>query len=190
MCTTTCPCPASNVNNDNWYTKYTSNITVDQRGRALFNRTVALTNGGNATLTPFTLLAAGTTYDNFWDCYKNLKNIDAQLANSNPNYQKKAANISEGLENFARDAEAALNCNGICYYGLFFYFQKINVGPPYKNCIKGLQDAFGSKPLGIGILLLVSFALTVITHITSWAICCRCCAPKDSKEKENNEKFK
>jgi hypothetical protein len=150
---------------------------------------VALTNGGNSSLVPFTLAAAGKTYDNFWECYINLLNIDQQMANVNPNYQKKAANISEGVAQFARDIEAGLNCNGICYYGLFFYFQKINVGPPFKNCIQGLQDVFGSKPLGIGILLLISFALTALAHIISWSICCRCCGPKDSKEKEG-EKFK
>jgi hypothetical protein len=44
------------------------------------------------------------------------------MSNIDPKYQKKAANISEGLEAFARDVEASLNCNGICYPGLFFYF--------------------------------------------------------------------
>lgn len=101
----------------------------------------------------------------------------------NPNYQSKAANFSEGFETFARDVEASLSCNGICYPGLFFYFQTIYNGPPTKNCIEGLQNLFGSKPLGIGILLLISFALTVITHITSWAMCCRCCAAKETKDK-------
>lgn len=85
--------------------------------------------------------------------------------------------------------ETTLNCNGICYPGLFFYFKTIFNGPPTKNCIKGIQDVFGDKARSIGILLLISFALTSITYITSWAICCRCCAPKDSKEKEK-DKFK
>lgn len=111
------------------------------------------------------------------------------MANANSNYQRKAANISEGVENFARDVEASLNCNGVCYPGLFYYFRTINSGPPSKNCIDGIRDVFGDKALAIGVLLLVSFVLTSLTHITSWAICCRCCAPKDSKEKEK-DKFK
>jgi hypothetical protein len=89
--------------------------------------------------------------------------------------------LSEGFENFARNVEENLNCNGICYPGIFYYFKTLDNGPPKANCLDGLKKAFGSKPLGIGILLIISFVLTVFTHITAWSMCCRCCAPKERK---------
>lgn len=192
MCTSSCPCPiataggngtgSNNITNA-WYLKYNA-TSVDQYARAKFNRTVLLATT-NSSLTPFTLAnnTSQTSYENFWDCYKHLENLDEQMASTNPNYQKKVVQLSEGFENFARDVEAGLNCNGICFYGLFFYFQNVYVGPPTQNCVEGLKNAFKDKPIAIGILLLISFVLTVFAHITSWSVCefCRCC-----KKKQNN----
>lgn len=182
MCTPACPCSSSG----NWYSLYKSTSivpeygfrTVDKYARDRFNRTVSTSNGGNNTLTAFTVTSSGITYNNFWGCYLNIKDLDAQFKKANPTYQSKMVYLSEGFENFARNAEAALDCSGICYPGIFYYFKPIDNGPPVNNCVSGLKKAFGSKPLGIGILLLISFVLTAFTHLASWSICCRCCAPK------------
>jgi len=185
LCTKACPCPATG----SWYSLYLSNNvvpeygyrTVDKYARDRFSRTVLASNGGNSTLTPFYLSSSGT-YSNFWDCYLHLQALDAAAASADPKYQSQIVSISEGFENFARNTEASLDCSGICYPGIFYYFKTIDNGPPVNNCLSGLKKAFGSKPLAIGILLVISFVLTVFTHLASWSMCCRCCAPKKGAE--------
>ena len=191
MCTSTCPCPPATTSN--WYSIYLNstftvqNYTFNAETYAhVFNRTLS-TVTTSTTLTPFKLgTSKNGTYDNFWDCYTYMKGIDAAQAQLNSTYKSKVVSISDGFQNFATNVESALNCNGICYPGLFYYFKTLYTGPPQKNCVDGLTSIFGSKPLGIGILLLISFVLTVFTHITTWSICCHCCAPKETKEKWNN----
>jgi len=121
-----------------------------------------------------------TAYDNFWDCYQYLSGIDKQLAQINATYQPQVKSVSASMKKFAQSVEDTLNCNGVCYPGLFYYFKTIYNGPPTQNCISGLTDIMGSNPLGIGVLLLVSFALTIFVHIGSWSMCCQCCAAKDT----------
>ncbi len=86
-------------------------------------------------------------------------------------YYSGVPNITAGFKKFATDFEKSLNCNGICYPGLFYYFRSIKEGPPSKNCINGFTELFKDKALAIGILLLVSFFLTFLSHINSYPIC-------------------
>ena len=69
--------------------------------------------------------------------------------------------------------EDEFSCQGICRVGAFFYFRKIQEGPPTKNCLTGLKETFKDKPLAIGIILLVSFALTFFAFITTFSLCYR-----------------
>lgn len=102
----------------------------------------------------------------------------------NPSYQRRVKLVGKEFENFARDFESSLNCNGICYPGLFFYFKTVRDGPPMKNCVDGLTTLFKDKPLAIGILLLVSFVLTFFAHINSYPICAcsKCCQAKPNEK--------
>jgi hypothetical protein len=93
--------------------------------------------------------------------------------------------LSKDFENLARNVEENLNCNGICSPGIFYYFKTLDNGPPKASCLSGIKkeffSTFNSKPLGIGILLIISFVLTLLTHITAWTMCCKCCSPKERK---------
>jgi hypothetical protein len=58
MCTVSCPCPESNSSTGNWYTKYTSNKTIDEYAATNFSRTVNRTASANSiakNLTIFTI---------------------------------------------------------------------------------------------------------------------------------------
>jgi len=72
-----------------------------------------------------------------------------------------------------RTLESDFTCNGICKSGPFFYFKNVVDGPPTKNCLTGIKDVFKEKPLAIGIILLVSFALTFVALFTTYALCCK-----------------
>jgi hypothetical protein len=191
MCTSTCPCPVPT--NQTWYSKYTNAAPYTYQGKNYsaeawantFNRTLALVaNPLKPSLVPFKVVngTGSTAYDNFWDCYQYLSGIDKQLAQVNSSYQPQVQSVSASMKNFAQSVESSLNCNGICYPGLFYYFKTVYSGPPTQNCIAGLTAIMGNNPLGIGILLLVSFLLTIFVHIASWSMCCRCCAAKDTKD--------
>ena len=70
--------------------------------------------------------------------------------------------------------ESDFDCNGICTTGSFFYFRKVQEGPPLKNCINGVKDTFKDKPLAIGIILIVSFVLTFLSVFIVYGFyCCR-----------------
>ena len=101
------------------------------------------------------------------------------INSNNTNFQT----ISTGVYNFMQNVESALNCNGVCQPGLFYYFKTLASGPPMQNCITGLQNIFLNKPMGIGIVLLISFFLTLLTCIASMSMCCQCCAPKETKDR-------
>lgn len=104
----------------------------------------------------------------------------------NPAYQRRIEDFGDSFEGFARDFESSLSCNGICYPGLFYYFKPLMAGPPGDNCIEGINKLFKGRPLGIGILLLVSFVLTVFAHINSYPICAcsKCCQAKPNPKEE------
>jgi hypothetical protein len=51
-----------------------------------------------------------------------LNNLELKQLSQNPKYERKVKQISDGFEQFARKFESELNCNGVCYPGLFFYF--------------------------------------------------------------------
>lgn len=154
----------------------------------MFQRTIKTTSSSSSITAFYFANATEVSYNNFWSCYANISSIDATLSSSNSNYQSRITQVSTAVQNFVQNVEAGLNCNGICYYGLFYYFQTLAAGPPTQNCVTGLTSIFGSKPLGIGILLLISFLLTLFTFIASWSMCCRCCAPKETKDTWNMRK--
>lgn len=194
LCTDLCPCPTGMTG---WIQKFTSSKSYESiyptfRDRAAqkFKRNFTITtsikdyqsfSSVNANLPLFVNSTAGAvTFDNFWDCYQNLNNLELSQLSKNPNYQRKVTQISDGFEEFARKFETELSCNGICYPGLFFYFNKLEVGPPQVNCISGLNNILKGKPLPIGILLLISCFLTFLSHINSYPICAcsKCCQAK------------
>jgi hypothetical protein len=199
LCTEQCPCPPS-TSSDNWLTKFTSAGSydamyasfsaraADTKFKRNFTTTTNLTeyrnafNGGRNTP-----LYVNTTknYDNFFSCYGAVSDLEDVEVLKNPSYQRRIKPVTANFEKFAQDFESSLNCNGICYPGLFFYFKNIRQGPPMKNCVDGLTTIFKDKPLAIGILLLVSFVLTVFAHLNSYPICAcsKCCQAKPNEEK-------
>ena len=198
LCTDTCPCPVS-APSTGWLSKFIQAKSYEQmypdftsRARLKFRRNFTITTNvreyTNASNSGWNLplyvnaTAGAITYDNFWACYQNLNKLELAQLSKNPNYVRKVTQITDGFEQFARKFESELNCNGICYPGLFFYFSKLNAGPPVKNCVTGLQDLFKGKPLPIGILLLISAFLAFISHINSYPICAcsKCCQAKKS----------
>lgn len=126
------------------------------------------------------------TYDNFYDCYLAVSNLEDVEITKNPSYQRRVRKVGQEFEKFARDFESSLNCNGICYPGLFYYFKSIRSGPPTNNCIEGITTLFKDKPVAIGILLLVSFVMTFFAHINSYPICAcsKCCQAKTDDQKK------
>lgn len=184
MCTTTCPCPQplTYTANPNWYNLFTANASFEVAANS-YNRTISTTPSTyNPNLVPFTFASGNTSYDNFAACYAAVTSIDNTLSSSNPSYQKRITQVSADFTNFASNVESALNCNGICTPGLFYYFKTIASGPPTSNCITGLQTIFAGKPVGIGVILLISVFMIMLTNFAAWSMCCRCCAPKEVKD--------
>jgi len=106
------------------------------RARLMFKRNFTITNNlkeftdaRNNNINPplyVNATANAKTYDNFWDCYQNLNNLELKQLSQNPKYERKVKQITDSFEQFARKFENELSCNGICYPGLFFYFSKLN----------------------------------------------------------------
>ena len=148
MCTPTCPCP--NPVTTPWMANYLKATSYDSTyptyekwinakfGRTLTTATVAAAS--TAPLQPiFVSATAGVvTYNNFWDCYQKIAQLDAANVTTNANFNRRVAKLSDNFETFARDVEGGLNCNGVCYPGMFYYFQPITTPPPTVNCINGL----------------------------------------------------
>lgn len=84
----------------------------------------------------------------------------------------KLKNITVEMQEFVEQIEGEFNCSGVCTPGPFFWFAKLDQGPPEQNCIEGIRAAFRSKPLAVGVVLLVTFVLTFATFITQFSICC------------------
>ena len=192
MCTTSCPCAPSIANGTSkgWFSNYINAGNRTYFGKTydiesyvnLFNRTLNNKTG----YTNFTFSASSTNtssyYTNFWDCYNYVSGLQAQQAAVNPKYNQTLATVSTDFVSFARDLENTLNCNGICYPGLFYYFKTVYNGIPTQNCLDGITKILAGNPLGMGILLLISFILTIFVHFATWSMCCKCCAPKESKD--------
>lgn len=161
---------------------------ADTKFKRNFTTTTNLTEYRNAIAanrnTPL-YVNSTKNYDNFFECYSAVVALEDIEFAKNKNYQRRITPVSNGFRTFAKDFETAVNCNGICYPGLFFYFKSIREGPPMKNCVDSLSLLFKDKPLAIGILLLVSFILTVFAHINSYPICAcsKCCNAKPNEEK-------
>lgn len=62
---------------------------------------------------------------------------------------------------------------GICHTGIFYFYGDVVNGPPKGRCLSNIETTLGKKPLVIGILLLVSFFLTLLVVFTSSALCCK-----------------
>lgn len=111
--------------------------------------------------------ATGSTvanYSTYWDCYSAVK----KASGSN------VKEISSNMKDLLQTIEDEFNCNGICNpSGIFYFFQKVQSGPPSKSCINGIKDAFRDKPLAIGIILLVACFLTLLTFLTVYGLCCK-----------------
>ena len=176
LCTDDCKCPQSNSSN-NWLPQYQTS-DLEKRANSL-NRTVyAVPKVG---MKNFVFAAnSETAITNFLDCQIKLQNSQQSSTASPSAKQFEAA--KDGLKDFAKAVEDTFMCNGICSPGLFYYVKPVTDGAPTKNCVDGVTEMFKGKPLGIGILLLISFVLTVITHMISWSMCCRCCGPKEKKD--------
>ena len=206
LCTEQCPCPPS-TSSDNWLALYTSAGSYDAmytsfaarangKFRRNFTTTANLTEFRNAVANnrnPPLYVNSTSNFDNFYACYKSIEEKESAEIIKNPSYQRRMKTVDKSFETFARDFESNLNCNGICYPGLFYYFKSVKSGPPMKNCIDGVTVLFKDKPLAIGILLLVSFVLTVFAHINSYPICScsKCCEAKkneDTKDKADYHK--
>jgi len=194
LCSEQCPCPPVTATN-NWYSLYTKASSfesqyssfvqrADQKFKRNFTITSNLTEYRNAITNnrnpPLFVSSTLKNYDNFFSCYLAVIELENVELSKNKNYQRRIKPVPKNFETFARDFESALSCNGICFPGLFFYFKPITEGPPMKNCIEGITTLFKDKPLAIGILLLVSFVLTVFAHINSYPICAcsKCCQAK------------
>jgi hypothetical protein len=190
LCTAYCPCPASNLTNP-WLDKYLNSDLYEARANN-YSRTLKPVSPIGKNYSTLVLAGSGAqllvnkTYVSYWDCV-----VDAAAANSSGTPNAASAQIpkvSEGIKNFASSLESALTCNGICHPGIFYFFKSVVDGPPTRNCVDGLLDIFKDKPLGIGVLLLVSFALTAIAHLIAWGMCCRCCGAKDEKKEDEGWK--
>lgn len=77
------------------------------------------------------------------------------------------------MKDVLKAIEDEFNCNGICDAGPFYLFRAVTDGPPQKDCMTGIKDAFKDKPLAIGIILLVSAFLTIFAFITVYGLCYR-----------------
>jgi hypothetical protein len=156
LCTEQCPCPPS-TSSDNWLSKFTSAGSydalyasfsaraADTKFKRNFTTTTSLTeyrNALNAGRNTPLLVSATKNYDNFFACYGAVSDLEDAEVLRNPSYQRRIKPVSANFEKFAQDFETSLNCNGICYPGLFFYFKTIRQGPPMKNCIDGLTTLF------------------------------------------------
>ena len=87
-------------------------------------------------------------------------------------YSSSVKTIDSNIKDLIETLENDFNCNGICSPGNFFYFRKVQDGPPIKNCITGIKDQFKEKPLAIGVILIVSFALTILSVFFVYGMCC------------------
>ena len=163
MCTTYCPCP-SDLDISKW------NETLLNQN----NRTLYINSSLYPAYQPMTLADVNSTldYQNFWDCYQNISQKYQSLQNiGGGSYTKYIDTISSGVQELIRTLENELKCEGICKQGAFYYFRSIYEGPPLGNCLTEIKNSFQTKPLAIGILLLVSFFLTFLSFITTYSLC-------------------
>ncbi|CDW85397.1 tetraspanin family protein [Stylonychia lemnae] len=149
-CTSDCPCPLGTYFTD----KYNETL-MNQYNRTFTSKPI---------YQPLLQSSAANVKYTFWDCYTSIKDLSKYS-----NVEK----ISDGLESLFRTLESDFSCNGICKAGPFMYFRNITSGPPGKNCLTGIKDTFKEKPLAIGIILLVSFALTFVALFATYGLCCR-----------------
>jgi hypothetical protein len=162
MCTSnSCPCPA-----DTDFNLWAANETQVR----MWKRTTAsqpfVANGQYHT--PLFKVSAGstvTTYDNFWSCYEALS--------SSGNITNEYYKIDDRVKNVIESLEDEFTCNGVCDPGIFFFFRKIQNGPPTKACLKDFQEYVGRRPMAVGIVLLVSFFLTFCAWILTFSLCYR-----------------
>lgn len=159
MCTTFCNCPASNTTTGNWLDLYTE-TTLNSNNR---------TKGtGTSAYTTLTLSATNaTTFSTFWSCYSKLKNLGYTSVKG-----VDISSITSGTTDLISTIESEFACSGICTSGAFYFFKDIKEGPPGKNCLDGVKDAFKKWPVAIGIVLLITFFFTFCTWILSYSICC------------------
>ena len=118
---------------------------ADKNFKRNFTTTTNLTeyrNALNAGRNTPLYVSSTKNYDNFFSCYVAVSDLENAEVLKNPSYQRRIKPVSANFENFAKDFETSLNCNGICYPGLFFYFKSIKQGPPMKNCIDGMITIF------------------------------------------------
>lgn len=111
-------------------------------------------------------------YTTFTDCFNH---ILSQVVNTD--YANEFPPIPPGLLKFIRALEDSFSCNGVCYPGIFWFTKSVLNPPPTQDCLESILNIFSGKPLGMGILLLFSFLVTLLAHIFSWSVCCMCCAP-------------
>ena len=82
-----------------------------------------------------------------------------------------------------RDLEETLDCNGVCQTGIFYYFKSVLNPPPVQQWLHSFTSIIEDKTLGIGIVLMFSFALTIVVNILAFPLCCKYCKAQESKEK-------
>jgi len=199
MCTSTCPCPPTSMmatNGKPWFANYQNstakylykgaNYSMEQFANIAFGRTTTVKAGYTGFTFALNSTNTSSYYTNFWDCYNYVSGLAAKTSSSNSQYAN-FTTVSTGLANFLKDLETTLDCNGICYPGLFYYFKTVLNPPPTQQCLDGITKILAGNPLGMGILLLISFFLTIVVHITTWSMCCKCCAPKEAKDNWENK---
>lgn len=128
MCTDTCLCP-SDTDFGKW-----SETLLNQNNRTKSNVPVIVSG---KTYEPMKKAASSgtqpTVYNSFWDCYSRVKDY--------PNFDE-YYEVSEGMKELLETMESEFNCQGICKIGAFFYFKKVQDGPPNQNCLEGLKETF------------------------------------------------
>lgn len=115
----------------------------------------------------------------FWTCYND---VVAKQSNSSSSaaynstigqqYNNSLTKVNAALIDFMRSLESEFKCSGVCNPGPFYWFADLWQGPPTNNCLVGIKNAFKTKPTAVGILLLVTFLLTIVTWITQFSMCC------------------
>eukprot|EP00347_Sterkiella_histriomuscorum_P017389 403349568 len=153
-----CLCP-SDTDFSRWNEKQ-----LNLNYRTLKTTYVNVTDGKTYVQLQRAASTAVPSYDTFWKCYEYLKGFSASSSS--------VKSIDSNLKDLIETLESDFNCNGICSPGNFYFFRKVQEGPPNKNCINGIKDQFKEKPLAIGVILIVSFFLTTMSVFLVYGMCC------------------
>ena len=184
FCTESCPCPAATVGTVNttndWLTQFDQDTLV-KNGRTKYdipNRSdLKIINRTNSTGPVVT-----KNYMDFYSCYNDVINRNSDVStttNTTTKYQAGLVKLENGLIDFLRNVENEFKCSGICNPGPFYWFSDVWAGMPTSNCILAVKDTFRKRPLAIGIILLVTFFITLLTWITHFSMCCGKASKKD-----------